>query len=152
MTWAHSSKPSCPRPQARGKGYMCSSVKHNCCILCSTVDNPLCACCSLQEVYRPEVTTPHCTRCVLCHWKTEPWCHPAWRCLRKESLCADSHKTFFLFRNAAIIFVNTVGKLNIGVRCLPAGMQPGMQHPGSQPFCISSITFSETWAGHWESH
>lgn len=81
----------------------------------------------------------------LCHTEQVPTCTG---CLRKESpwKWLPQDWIFFLFRNAAIIFVNTAGRWSVGVRCLPAGMQPGMQHLGFPLLCISSITFSKTQA------
>lgn len=129
-----------PKTRMR-KGHLRNSLKQKFYLFCTTFSNPLHACCSLQELNRPEVTPPNYTNMV-CIMLNRLWCPPALGCLRNESLCADCLKVGFLFRNAAVTFLSTAGSLSAGVRCLPAGMQ----HQGAQLLTVSSTTLLKTWA------
>lgn len=89
-----------------------------------------------QQLSSPWVTMPGSVT-ELCHR-----CPPALSASGRNPPAADW--VFFLSRNSAIISVNAAGRWSVGAGCLPAGMQPGMQHPWSQLLCASSITLPET--------
>lgn len=132
-----SAGPSCPTPRARGIRkplHFCQaesfySLQH---LQKSTLF-------LLQDLSSAWVTTPSSV--------TQNRCPPALGASGRNPPGDDCHRTGFFFSSEMLqLSLSTLQAGEVLVRCLPAGMQPGMQHLGSPLLCISSITFSKTQA------